>query len=159
MSLPSAEDLIRAATQAGLTVGVAESLTGGQLCACLVEVPGASAVVKGGIVAYDAALKVALLDVDADVLDQHGPVSEPVAIQMARGVREVAGADIGVSTTGAAGPEPHGGKKPGTVFVGLSIGDEHRAIELRIPGDRQAVRRAAIDAAISLVFQACAQRG
>src|SRR5690606_30123604 len=106
MSLPSAEDLIRAATQAGLTVGVAESLTGGQLCACLVEVPGASAVVKGGIVAYDAALKVALLDVDAHVLDQHGPVSEPVAIQMARGVREVTGADIGVSTTGAAGPGP-----------------------------------------------------
>lgn len=151
MPSPDAERVIAAATRAGLTIGVAESLTGGDVCVHLVAVPGSSAVLRGGVVAYALDVKVGVLGVRQRVLDVHGPVSEETATAMASGVRDVLHADIGISTTGAAGPEPHGGKPPGTAFVAVDIGDgQPRVREIHAEGTRAEVCAAARDAALDL---------
>jgi nicotinamide-nucleotide amidase len=139
-----------------LTVAVAESLTGGLLVAELIRPAGASAVVVGGIVAYATELKQAVLKVDADLLAANGPVHPEVARQMAAGVRSALAvngrkADIGISTTGVAGPDPQGGQPPGTVFVGVSTAEGDRAVELRLAGDRTAIRTATVRAALDLL--------
>ena len=133
----------------GLTIAVAESLTGGLVVAELVKTPGASAVVRGGIVAYDTELKHTLLGVDAGLLAVHGPVHEDVARQMAAGVRAALSvgelsADIGIATTGVAGPEPQNGVEVGTVFVAIALGIEIHVMELALDGDREAIRSAVV---------------
>src|SRR5215813_372923 len=99
----------------GLTVGTAESLTGGLVAAALTTIPGSSAVVRGGIVAYAADLKNSLLSVPADLLDRVGAVHPDVALAMASGARNRLKATIGVATTGVAGPDPADGQPVGTV--------------------------------------------
>ena len=154
--MPSdAERVIAAATAAGLTVAVAESLTGGDVCVNLVAVPGSSAVLRGGVVAYAIDVKVSVLGVDQGLLDNHGPVSAETAAAMARGVREVLHADVGIATTGAAGPEPHGGKPPGTAFIAVDTGEgENYVDELRIAGGRAEVCAGVRDAALKLAANA-----
>lgn len=129
----------------GVRIAVAESLTGGLLTATLVEVPGISAVLHGGIVAYQTPLKHSLLGVSAELLAEHGAVHPQVAEQMAAGVRMAATVDglpatIGVATTGVAGPDPQDGQAPGTVFLGLATeaGVWHR--RLALAGDRASIR-------------------
>ncbi|MGE5287686.1 MAG: CinA family protein, partial [Micromonosporaceae bacterium] len=107
-------DLLRARNQ---TLAVAESLTGGLLCAALTDVPGASAVVRGGVVAYATDLKAVLLGVPRPLLNRHGPVHPDVAAAMAEGVRLRLSAGFSVATTGVAGPEPQDGKPVGTVHI------------------------------------------
>ncbi|MEZ0494192.1 CinA family protein [Kineococcus sp. TBRC 1896] len=147
-----AHAVVAALTAAGRTVATAESLTGGLLCATLVDVPGASAVVRGGVVAYATALKVSVLGVDAAALARTGPVDGAVAEQMARGARRVLGADVGLATTGVAGPGPADGFPAGTVFVGLAA-DElpggARHVRLDVPGERPAVRRETVRAVLA----------
>ena len=131
------------------TIAVAESLTGGLLVAELIRTPGASAVVLGGVVAYNTELKHTVLGVDAEVLAAHGPVHPDVAAQMAVGVRAaltVAGenAHIGISTTGVAGPDPQDGKPVGTVYLGFAIGDEVVDAALALTGDRDGIRSAVV---------------
>lgn len=137
-----------------LTIAVAESLTGGILTGELIRPAGASVVVLGGIVAYNSELKRTLLNVDADLLVEFGAVHEEVACQMARGVRQrlsVAGrpADIGVATTGVAGPGPKDGILAGTVILGLSMGDASQSRTLTLHGGRDEVRLATSRASIS----------
>ncbi|MEO6827600.1 MAG: CinA family protein [Microbacteriaceae bacterium] len=137
--------LIADLTARGLTVAVAESLTGGQLTAELTRPAGASAVVLGGVVVYATEIKHTMAGVDEHLLAEHGPVHPEVADQLARGIRTrlaVAGraADIGISATGVAGPNPQGGHAPGTVFVGLSMGDRSRVLALTLEGDRASIR-------------------
>jgi len=137
----------------GLTVGVAESLTGGLLVAELIRTPGASATVVGGVVAYDTELKHTLLGVDAGLLAEHGPVHPEVARQMAIGVRErlaVRGrsADVGLATTGVAGPDPQGGAAVGTVFVAVAVGERVVVDALRLDGDRARIRASAVGATL-----------
>ena len=129
----------------GLTIAVAESLTGGLLVAELIGVPGASATVFGGVIAYNTALKHSVIGVDADLLAQHGPVHPKVARQMADRVRTTLAvdgvpADIGLSTTGVAGPGPHDGHSAGTVYLGFAIGDDVSSLRLELGGDRAAIR-------------------
>lgn len=144
-----------------MRIAVAESLTGGMLASALVAVPGASHFFAGGVVAYDTPLKHSLLGVDADRLREIGPVDEEVAKQMAVGVRNVCTAslepgvdalqvDLGIATTGVAGPEvdPQTGLKPGTVWLGVSSGNGERAVLLRLDGDRQYIREAVVGAAL-----------
>jgi nicotinamide-nucleotide amidase len=150
---PSAA-VVAALVDQGITVATAESLTGGLLCATLVDVPGASAVVRGGVVAYATELKATLLGVDDGALARTGPVDGLVAEQMARGARARTGADLGVSTTGVAGPGPADGFEAGTVFVGVAAdwipgGTRHE--RLALTGDRAAIRRASVDAALNQV--------
>src|SRR5919201_5163572 len=107
-------DLLR---RRGETVATAESLTAGMLCAALTDVPGASDVVRGGLVVYATALKHELAGVDAALLAEHGAVHPDVAGMLARGARQRCGADWGIGLTGAAGPDPQDGAAPGTVYL------------------------------------------
>ncbi|MEO5920419.1 MAG: CinA family protein [Pseudolysinimonas sp.] len=136
----AAAELVAELTRRGLTIAVAESLTGGLLIAELIAVPGASVVVRGGVVAYATELKATLLGVDRDLLAASGPIHPDVAKQMAAGVRERLGADIGIATTGAAGPDPQDGHAPGEVWLGFAIGGDVSAVGLALGGDRQTIR-------------------
>ena len=115
-----ADELVSALRERGQTVAVAESLTGGLICATVVEVPGASAVLRGGVVAYATELKHRLLDVDAGLLARNGPVDPDVAAQMALGVRERLGADWGLASTGVAGPDAQGDAPVGRVYLAVA---------------------------------------
>lgn len=142
----------------GLTIAVAESLTGGSLVARLIDTPGASAAVRGGVVAYDTALKHSLLGVDSELLAEHGAVHADVAAQMAVGVRIATSidgmpADVGVSTTGVAGPEPQDGQPVGTVFVGVAIDDTVTVTSLALSGDRATIRREVVELSLAALLE------
>lgn len=108
----------------GLTFACAESCTGGIIAQRITALPGASAVFRGGVVSYWSSVKAGVLGVPQDLLDAHGAVSEPVARAMAQGARTITGAEIGLSVTGVAGPDPdERGTEVGTVFVALSTPD------------------------------------
>nr|MCW1079429.1 nicotinamide-nucleotide amidohydrolase family protein [Streptococcus anginosus] len=97
-------ELVQVLRDCGQTVAFAESLTAGLAAASVADVPGASAVLRGGVVSYATDLKASILGVSSERLASHGPVDREVALQMARGVCDVAGADVGMATTGVAGP-------------------------------------------------------
>lgn len=145
----------------GWTLAVAESLTGGLVSDAVVSVPGASRAMRGAVVAYDTAVKASVLGVDPELLARVGAVDAEVARQMARGVRAAlataAGpADVGIATTGVAGPDPQDGQAVGTVFVAIAT-PQHAAVErLLLAGDRPAIRAGATAAAIRLALRAIA---
>ena len=130
------EDVVaRRLVARGLTLGVAESVTGGIIASRLVGIAGASKWFRGGVVSYASEVKFDLLGVP------EGPVvSGEAAKAMAQGVRRVIGSDVGLSVTGVAGPEEQDGQPAGTVFVGISIGDNLEEVALRLPGDRPRIR-------------------
>ncbi|QCB93939.1 CinA family protein [Cellulomonas shaoxiangyii] len=137
----------------GWTLAVAESLTGGQVTATLVDVPGASAVLRGGVVAYATDLKASVLGVEAALLAARGPVDAGVARAMADGVRARLAADVGLATTGVAGPGAQDGHPPGTVHVAVGTPAGTVARSLRIGGDRAAVRAGATAAVLELAVE------
>ncbi|MFJ4016467.1 CinA family protein [Microbacterium sp. NPDC090014] len=154
--MTSASAVLAALVERGWTLGVAESLTGGALAAEFVSVPGASASLRGAIVAYATPVKHTLLGVDDALLDAHGPVHPDVALQMAAGVRgalnvDGAPADVGVSTTGIAGPDSPDGQPVGTVHVAVVTPDFSVTELFRFAGDRAEVRARAVDAAIDML--------
>lgn len=144
------QELITDLSNAGLTVAVAESLTGGLLCAAFVQVPGASNAVRGGVCTYATDTKHSVLKVSDQRLAQTGPVDDEVARQMAQGVRTLMGADFGLSTTGVAGPGPADGHPAGTVYVGCAWEGCSRVQRLDLSGDRDQVRQGAVIAALEL---------
>lgn len=130
----------------GLTLAVAESVTGGMAAMRLTSVPGASAVFRGGVVAYASEVKHDVLGVPP------GPVVSPDAARaMAAGACARLGADVGLATTGVAGPEGQEGRAPGTVFLGLHRNGEGEAHEVRLPGDRERIRQYAVIALLNLL--------
>lgn len=143
-----AADLLSGLARRGWTIAVAESLTGGMVASSLVDVPGASAVFRGGVVAYATDVKRSALGVDADLLSTAGAVDPEVARQMAEGVRALLGADVGLATTGVAGPEPQDGKAVGTVCLAVVTPAGRSSATRRFDGDRSAIRRAASEAAL-----------
>ena len=151
--MAAAADLHRALLARGETVSAAESLTAGLFCALLAEVPGASATLRGGVVVYATDLKSALAGVPDDLLAEHGPVSRPTAAALAEGVRERCTSTWGVGLTGVAGPAPVDGHGPGRVYVGISDGHRTDVLELDLPGDRAAVRGAAVAAAMGALVE------
>ena len=140
----AARALLHSAEERGMTLAIAESLTGGQVASNLVEVPGASRVLVGAVVAYATRIKAQVLGVDAAHLERTGPVDRDVALQMADGVRRLLGADVGLATTGVAGPGPADGHPAGTVHVAVVApwGQRHR--ELHLSGDRSQIRCATV---------------
>jgi nicotinamide-nucleotide amidase len=153
--------VLDAARTRGVSIAVAESLTGGLVCAQLTAVPGASLVFRGGVVAYATEVKSTVLDVDPHLLDVSGPVSSEVALAMASGVRARLGSNLGIATTGVAGPDPQDGKAPGTAFVavvGGAAGDLGEVRALRLSGDRSAVRNGAGEAALELALEVLTRR-
>jgi nicotinamide-nucleotide amidase len=135
----------------GLTVACAESLTGGGLAARLSAAPGSSGFFRGSAVCYAAEAKVEVLGVSQATIDGPGVVSEACAREMAAGARRIFSADIGVATTGVAGPEPLEGEPPGRVWIALDAGDRTHARGLRLPGDRELVQRWTEEAALDLI--------
>jgi nicotinamide-nucleotide amidase len=142
-------DLLRAR---GDTIAVAESLTGGMLAAALTAIPGASAAVRGGVVAYATDLKAALLGVPAALLDRHGAVHPDVAKAMAEGVRGRLGATVGAATTGVAGPDPQDGQPVGTVYIAVSAGGRTMVQSLALSGDRDQIRAATVQRLLGLLL-------
>ncbi|MGB8022074.1 MAG: nicotinamide-nucleotide amidohydrolase family protein [Candidatus Nanopelagicales bacterium] len=151
--LPEADPvaLIHRLVRIGRTVAVAESLTGGLVLAALTSVPGASAVVRGGVVAYAEELKTSLLGVEPEQLRRESAVSPGVALQMARGCRTLMGADYGVSTTGEAGPDSASGQPVGTFYVAVSGPQGDGLCRGRGAGGRAQVRESAVEAALALL--------
>ena len=150
----TASGLVAAATDAGLTVATAESLTAGQLAATIADVPGASAVLRGGLVVYATELKATLAGVPKSILAEYGPVSPETAAALAAGASERCGADIGIGLTGVAGPDPQDGVVPGTVFLGLSRALSVTVHKLEVNGDRARIRSAATLAGLDLARSA-----
>ena len=142
-------DLCRAR---GLTIGVAESCTGGLFAARLTAIAGSSDVVAGGVIAYANSLKTALLDVTPGVLAHQGAVSEPVVREMATGARAATGASIGIGITGIAGPGGGSEEKPvGTVWIASDVEGAVESRRLRLIGDRAEVRQRAAQAALEMI--------
>ena len=140
----------------GRTLATAESCTGGGIGAAITAIPGSSAIYKGGIISYTNWVKKSLLNVDKQLLNRVGAVSAPVAEAMAAGARNTLQADIAVSVTGLAGPGGDDfGNPVGTVFVGYNDADITVSKEYHFSGDREAVRRQAIEAALQLVLTMC----
>lgn len=148
----TAAELVAALRERGLTISVAESLTGGAVASEIVTVPGASTVLVGGIVAYATRVKAELLGVDRELLRREGAIHPEVAEQMATGVRDLLRSDLGLATTGAAGPEPQDGRLPGTVWLGIATADGVTSTRLALTGDRDEVRRGTVDAALALAL-------
>lgn len=153
----TAAAVVRAATRAGATLALAESLTGGSVADALVSVPGASACLRGGVVAYATDVKHVVLGVDARLLGRHGAVHPDVAAQMAAGARRVLRADYGVATTGVAGPDEQDGQPPGTVHVAVcgprrTVVVSAGAGTAPVPGDRAAIRTWARDRVLGLLL-------
>jgi len=148
------ESLQVALLDRGMTVATAESCTGGLVAKRITDRAGSSEVFVGGVVAYSNAVKVAELGVSPEDLDKHGAVSEPVARQMAKGVRERFGASAGIGITGVAGPGGGSPEKPvGTVWLAIAVGDSVDARLVNLPGDRTAVRERAAQAALGWLYR------
>nr|WP_245993396.1 nicotinamide-nucleotide amidohydrolase family protein [Xylanimonas allomyrinae] len=137
----------------GWTLAVAESLTGGLVAAALVDVPGASSVLRGGVVAYATDLKASLLGVDAALLAERGAVDPDVATAMAAGVRRVARSDVGLATTGVAGPDAQDGQAPGVVYVAVVTPERTDVRRLDLAGDRAAIRCGAVGGVLDLAAE------
>ncbi len=158
--------IIAGLARSKITVAAAESLTGGLLTAVLTEVPGASAVVRGGVVVYATDLKHSLAGVDAGLLAARGPVDPDVALELARGVRLACGAKVGLGLTGVAGPDSQNGVAVGTWYVAVTGNTQSKVVSHRPdqrswdgapapsgPPSRGEVRNAAVRAAVRLLAE------
>ncbi|MBF6335854.1 nicotinamide-nucleotide amidohydrolase family protein [Nocardia abscessus] len=154
-----ADDLVRALVTVRQTVATAESLTAGLLAATIAGVPGASAVLRGGLVVYATDLKHSLAGVDAEVLATEGPVAASTAEQLAVGARTRCGADWGVGLTGVAGPDSQDGHPVGTVFLGLAGPGHTEVMRLKLSGDRWTIRIGATHTAVSELLRCVRETG
>lgn len=139
----------------GVSIGLAESCTGGMLGERLTAIPGSSDVVRGGVIAYANDVKGSLLGVSDDVLAEYGAVSEPVVRAMAAGVRKLLGVDAALAITGIAGPGGGSAEKPvGTVWLALDLRGDVEAVLLRLWGDRTEIRQRSAQGALDLLRRA-----
>jgi nicotinamide-nucleotide amidase len=150
----TASAVLHALRARGWTIATAESLTGGLVAASLTAVPGASASMRGGVVAYATDVKATVLGVDAELLAEVGAVHAHVASQMAEGVRKVLSAHVGIATTGVAGPDSQDGQPVGTVFVAVATPAQTDVVALRLAGSRDEIRAETVRRALD----ACLQR-
>ncbi|GAA3355976.1 MULTISPECIES: CinA family protein [Saccharopolyspora] len=144
----AAAELLGLLRDRGETVATAESLTAGLLAVTLTDVPGASDVVRGGLIVYATDLKERLAGVDAELLARGGAVQPAVAEQLATGARERCAATWGVGLTGVAGPDPQDGAEPGTVHLGFAGPNGTNVLSTKLAGDRAGVRAAAVRVAL-----------
>lgn len=147
-----AEAVLRALDRRGWSIATAESLTGGRVVSTLVDVPGASAHVRGGVVAYATDVKASALGVDPRLLADRGPVDAEVATEMAVGVRRALQADVGVATTGVAGPDPQGGQPVGTVHVAVVTPEAVVERTLVLSGTRDEIRSGTVQGVLELAL-------
>ena len=150
--LKIAQEAVALLQASGLTVATCESLTGGMICSTMVDVPGASRVVRGGLITYQTDTKTLLADVDAALIEAHGVVSGEVARAMAEGAKARLGVDIAVSATGMASPGDENDPPAGTVYVGIASARGVRDIPLKLTGTRAEIRRQTVEAAIDAII-------
>ena len=142
-------DLVNLLKIKKLTISCAESCTGGSVSKAITDVSGCSAVFYGGVVSYANEVKMKVLGVSEETLSSFGAVSRETAIEMAEGVKRACGTDIGISTTGIAGPDGGTEEKPvGTVWIGWSLHGETRARKFHFSGDRDEVRAQTVTEAV-----------
>jgi nicotinamide-nucleotide amidase len=151
-----AGEAVAAAVGRGVTVATAESLTAGMVTAMLADTPGASAILRGGVVSYSNAVKRDVLHVPEELLDAVGSVDGDVAAAMAKGARSACGADLAVSTTGVAGPDEHDGKPVGTVYIGIATAQGSSSYPYSFEGTRAEIRALACEAALERLQEALA---
>lgn len=143
-------EILTQLAERGHTLGFGESLTGGLLADRFIEVPGASRVIRGSVVAYATDAKRDLLDVPAELLAAQGAVDPQVAQRMAVGARSRFRATYGLSTTGVAGPDPQDGQAVGTVYIGLATPTSQEHTLVALSGSREEIRRGAVEAAVGV---------
>lgn len=159
MAASDAARLVAALAERGETVASAESLTAGLFAATVADVPGASAVLRGGLIVYATDLKASLAGVPSGELERNGPVHPDTARALADGARTRCGADWSVGLTGVAGPTEQDGVPVGTVHLGISGPSGTSVTTLRLDGGRAAVRRGAVEEALrELTARVCANR-
>ncbi len=135
-----------------LTISTAESCTGGALADAVTNIAGSSRYFKGGIISYDNAVKTEVLEINKKDLDKFGAVSKPVALQMAKNIADLMQTDIGVSTTGIAGPGGGSDAKPvGTVWIGYWSGTKHFALKALFTSDRLINKKRTVEIALDMV--------
>ncbi len=144
-----AQSVVKKLTKKKATLCVAESITGGGLAAAITDVAGSSKVFMGGVIAYDDAIKISELKVDAKTLKKFTAVSEEVAKEMAAGALKKFKTDYAIATTGVAGPGKAYGQKAGTVWVAIASKKELFAIALSLSGSRDLIRHATIESALA----------
>ena len=144
---------VHALLDRGETLATAESLTGGLVAATVVEIPGVSAVYRGGLVVYGTDLKHSLAGVPEQLLADRGPVDPDVALELATGARERCAADWGLATTGVAGPDPQDGAPVGLVYVAVAGPAGRTVRELRLGGGRADVRTESVTAVLTLLVE------
>ena len=156
--MTEAENVVKILAAQGATIAFAESCTGGLLTKLIADVPVASAVLSVCVCAYANEVKNGVLGVPQRDLDAYGAVSRPVALHMARGVRALMGTDIGVGTTGIAGPASDDTKKPvGLVYVAVALpGGRYLVHELHLSGSRDEIRQETARQALALVLDCAA---
>lgn len=148
--LTPAQEAVRLVGARGETFATAESLTGGLVAATVVEIPGVSAVFRGGLVVYATDLKHALAGVPEELLAERGPVDPDVALALAAGARRRCAADWGLATTGVAGPDPQDGKAVGTVFVAVDGPGGGVVRQLQLAGNRPVIRTESVTGVLRL---------
>lgn len=153
MARPPEQEVVGLLQNRGLSLGCAESLTGGGVSASITSVPGSSAVLRGGVVAYGEDAKRDLLGVPGELLAMHGAVSVECAAAMAAGARDRLQAAVAVSTTGVAGPDLQEGRPRGEVYLAVAHAAGVRTRSLRLRGDRSSVRRQTVVHALDLVWR------
>lgn len=147
------EKLVLKLIEKNITVAAAESCTGGLLSSAFVDVPGSSDIFLEGVVTYSNDAKVRL-GVDSSALKDYGAVSEQVALQMAKAVKNRAGSMVGISTTGIAGPGGGSAEKPvGLVYTAIVTDNSENVYKLNLSGDRSSVRRQTVDFMINKLYE------
>lgn len=146
---PEAARLVSALAGRGMTVTTCESLTGGLVGATITQVPGASAVYRGGLITYASDLKTSLAGVDPAWIAEHGVINPETALAMARGCARTCGALMGLACTGVAGPDPQDGAPVGTVFGCAWTPQRCVPVALHLDGDRQEIRRVTVEALLA----------
>jgi len=149
----AAADAVRRLVERRETLATAESLTGGLVAATIVEIPGVSAVYRGGLVVYATDLKHELAGVPEGLLAERGPVDADVALALAEGARRRCSAGWGLATTGVAGPDPQDGKPVGTVFVAVAGPSGAAVRELKLDGNRAVIRVESVTAVLRLLAE------
>lgn len=152
-------EIVAAATELGVTVSCAESLTAGLICSAFADIPGSGEVLRGGVVSYATDAKASVLGVNDDLLELVGPVDPATALAMAERVRTMFDSTLGLSATGVAGPTGQDGHDPGEVYVALSDGQAKIVQRLALEGERNEIRAQSVKAALGLVEEYLAGRG
>lgn len=142
--------LVARAADCGATVAVAESFTGGMVSQALVAIPGASRVFRGGVTAYQIPVKASVMGISSNLISDEGVVSVPVAQEMARSAQRVFSADLGIGTTGVAGPGPDGTVAAGTIILAAAYRDLVWVRTWRLGGFRSEIRGAGTGLALAL---------